>query len=196
MGNRLLCVLMMTLLFTGCGGMGGSDAEETAVRLRGEYLQSAGCSGTVQLTADYGARVYRYELEFTQDGEETVLILTQPDSVSGITARLSGESEAVLEYDGAVLETGPLNQEGLTPIGAVPAILEGLREGYLDTCELEEWETGSVLRVLIRDPEQPLGEGSELLVWLDANSGTLLRAELSQAGICVVQCEFSAWNMI
>ncbi len=195
MGKRLLCVLMMTLFLTGCGGMKGNDAQEMALRLRGNYLESVGCSGTVALTADYGERIYRYELEFTQGEEETVLTLVQPDTVAGITARLSKASGNVLEYDGVVLETGPLNEEGLTPVGAVPAILTALREGYLDSCVLEEWETGPVLRILVRDPERQYGEGLELLVWME-ESGRVLRAEFSQDGVCVIQCEFSAWNMI
>lgn len=197
MGKGLLCVLMMTLLLTGCGGMGkGNEADEAAVRLRGEYLKCVECSGTVQLTADYGQRIYRYELEFTQGEEETVLTLIQPENVAGITARLSKTSGAVLEYDDVVLETGALNEDGLTPVGAVPALLTALREGYLDTCVLEDWETGRVLRMLIRDPERQPGEGLELLVWLEESSGRLLRAEFSQDGACVIQCEFSVWNMI
>lgn len=197
MRKGLFCVLMITLLLSGCGITGkGNEADEIAVRLRGEYLNCEQCSGTVQLTADYGQRVYCYELEFTQGEKETVLTLTQPDTVSGITARLSKTSGAVLEYDGVILETGALNEEGLTPIGAVPAILNALEEGYLDTCVLEDWETGRVLRMLIRDPEQQPGEGLELLVWLEENTGKLLRAEFSQDGACVIQCEFSVWNMI
>ena len=196
MRKGLLCVLMITFLLTGCRGSEGNEAEETALRLRGRYLEMTGCSGTVQLTADYGERIYRYELEFTQREKETVMVLTSPETVGGITARLSEEQGSVLEYDGVVLETGALNEDGLTPVGALPILLTAMREGYLDTCALEEWKEGSVLRMLIRDPEKPLGTGLELLVWLEVDQGKLLRAELSQDGICVIQCEFSAWNMI
>lgn len=197
MGKGLFCVLMMTVLLTGCGGTDGrNDAEETALQLRGKYLEMTGCSGVVQLTADYGLRVYRYELDFTQGEEETVMVLTAPEEVSGITARLTAQSDTVLEYDDVVLETGALHEEGLTPIGAIPALLSALREGYLDTCSLEEWESGAVLRMLIREPENPLGTGTEILLWLEADSGKLLRAELSQDGVCAIQCEFSDWNMI
>ena len=196
MRKGLLCVLMITFLLTGCSGAGGNDAEETALRLRGKYLEMTGCSGTVQLTADYGERIYRYELEFTQGEKETVMVLTSPKTVAGITAHLSKEQGNMLEYDGVVLETGALNEDGLTPVGAIPVLLTALREGYLDICALEEWEKGRVLRMLIRDPEKQLGTGLELLMWLDAEQGNLLRAELSQDGNCVIQCEFSAWNMI
>ena len=49
--------------------------------------------------------------------------------------------------------------------------------------------------ILIRDPERQYGEGLELLVWIE-ESGRVLQAEFSQDGTCVIQCKFSAWNMI
>lgn len=192
MRKVLCCVLMMTLLLTACGAGGaGSDAEELALQVRGEYLAMTGCSGSAVITADYGQRVYRYELDFTSNEDEMVLTLTAPETVAGITARLSGEKGSLLEYDGAVLETGPLNEDGLTPVSALPALLAALREGYLDICVLEEEGAQQQLRLLIRDPEQQLGTGIETTLWFDADTRQLLRGEISQDGFCIIQCEFS-----
>lgn len=182
----------MTLLLTACGGGGGgSEAEELALQVRGEYLAMTGCSGTAVVTADYGQRVYRYELQFTADEQETVLNLTAPETVAGITARLSGEEGSLLEYDGAVLETGALNEDGLTPVSAIPALLTAVREGYLDCCTLEEGEGAAQLRLLIRDPEQQPGTGIETTLWFDGSSRRLCRGEISRDGFCIIQCEFS-----
>ncbi len=197
MRKVVCCVLMMTLLLTACGGGGtGSEAEELALRVRGEYLSMTGCSGSAVITADYGQRIYRYELQFTADEEETVLTLTAPETVAGITARLSDGKGSLLEYDGAVLETGPLNEGGLTPVSAIPAILTALREGYLDVCALEEGEEPQ-LRLLIRDPEQRpgTGTGTEMTLWFDADTRQLCRGEVSQDGFCIIQCEFSDFKV-
>ncbi len=192
MRKVLCCVLMMTLLLTACGGVGaGSEAEELALQLRGEYLSMTDCAGEAVVTADYGQRVYRYEMHFTSDEKETVLTLTAPETVEGITARLPVGKESLLEYDGAVLETGPLNENGLTPVSAIPAILTALREGYLDTCTLEEDGGGQMLRLLIRDPEQQPGTGTETTLWFEGPSWYLCRGEISQDGFCIIQCEFS-----
>ncbi len=192
MRRLVFCVLMMTLLLTACGGKtGGNEAEELALAIRTEFLAADSCSGTAAVTADYGQRVYRYELDFTANQEETVLTLTAPETVAGLTARLPAEKDSVLEYDGAVLETGPLDESGLTPVSAIPAILNTIREGYLDTCILETMGEGQALRLLSRDPEAELGTGLETTLWFDPGSHSLLRAEISQDGFCMIQCEFS-----
>ena len=195
MRKVILCVLMMTLTLTACGGAGGGrEAEELALSVRGEFLAAPSCAGTASVTADYGRRVYRYELTFTWSGEETVLALTAPDTVAGLTARLDGEENSQLEYDGTVLETGPLDDAGLTPLGAVPAVLDALRSGYLDTCTLEENETGRLLCLLSRDPEEEPGRGRETSLWIDPASRLPVRAEISQDGFRVILCEFSSFS--
>ena len=64
MRRRLLCVPMMTLvLLTACGGTAAGDpAEELALAVRGEYLAMERCAAEVEITADYGQRVYEFLL--------------------------------------------------------------------------------------------------------------------------------------
>ena len=129
--SLLICVLMMTM---------------------------TSCAAQAVVTADYGQRVYRYELSAAVNGEEALLTLTAPETVAGLTARIE-EDEGWLEYDGAILETGELAPGGLTPMGAIPALLETARSGYLD-----------------------------------AATHALVRGEISQDGVCVLQCEFSQFT--
>ena len=88
MRKRWICVLMTTLLLSGCGQAGVSEAEELALAVRGEYLAMDRCAARAAITADYGQRVYQYELAVTATGEETTLTLSAPDTVAGLTARL------------------------------------------------------------------------------------------------------------
>lgn len=192
MRKLVLCVLMMTLLLAACGGAGKDNGlEQEALTIRGEFLSMSGCSGSAAITADYGQRVYRWELSFSVTSEETVLTLTAPETAAGLTARLPAGRDGVLEYDGAILETGPLDEDGLTPVSAIPAILSDLQKGYLDSCVEEDWEGRSVLRLFIRDPELEPGRGRELSLWMDRETHAPLRAELSRDGFCFIQCEFS-----
>ena len=118
--SLLICVLMMTLSLSACGGGGGgSEAEELALTIRGEYLAMTSCAAQAVVTADYGQRVYRYELSAAVNGEEALFTLTAPETVAGLTARIE-EDEGWLEYDGAILETGELAPGGLTPWGPSP----------------------------------------------------------------------------
>ena len=75
MRRLLLCVPMMILLLSGCGPAQSSEGEELALIIRGEYLEEAPWSTAAAITADYGQRVYQYELEAAWDGAEATLCL-------------------------------------------------------------------------------------------------------------------------
>ena len=188
MGVRkvLLCVPMMTLLLAGCsmGPAAVSPAEELALTVRGEYLELSAWTARAEIRADYGQRVYTYELEAAWDGEETALTLTAPETVAGLTARLKGE-EGVLEYDGLWLETGPLDDEGLSPASALPALVEEARSGYITACSLEE----GLLRLDCGDPEGEPGTGREAVLWFDGETHDLVRGEISVDGFRAISCD-------
>lgn len=194
---KRLCAQMMILVFllSACGGReGGNEAEETLSVLRGQYLSMTACSGHAEVTADYGQRVYSYGLDFSWQREgETLLTLTAPESVAGTTAHISA-GETALEYDGVMLETGAVNAAGLSPIDAIPALLTCVQEGFAAECVLEgEEETD--LHVTCRDPETDPGAGSETELWFDAATGALLRGEISEEGVTVIQCAVSDFAM-
>lgn len=188
MRKCLICVLMTTLLLAGCGPAGVSEAEELALTIRGEYLAMESCAARAAVTADYGQRVYQYEMAVSVNGPETVLALSAPETVAGLTARLSG-TESQLEFDGLSVETGPLDGDGLTPVSAVPALLETARSGYITACALEE--EGAVVRVDCGDPSGTPGTGTETVLWFDAATHALTRGEISVDGFRVILCEFS-----
>lgn len=183
--RRRLCALMMILALSlaACGGEKGErGAEEMMLAARNKYLEMLACSGHMDVTADYGRRVYDFGVDFTwaKDGE-TVLTLTAPENIAGASAHIS-KGETALEYDGAMLETGPLNSAGLAPIDALPALLSYAREGFLAECVLEEWDGVSLLHVTCRDPEAVPGEGTEAQLWLVPETSVLYRAEVSEEG--------------
>ena len=192
MRKRLICVLMTTLLLAGCGGGGGNEAEELALTIRGEYLAMESCAVQVSVTADYGQRVYEYKMAVSVNEEETVLTLSAPETVAGLTARLSGE-ESRLEFDGLSVDTGPMDEDGLTPVSAVPALLEAARSGYITACGLEG--EGTVLRVDCGDPTGSPGAGTEYALWFDASAHPLIKGEISVDGFRVILCEFSQFTM-
>ena len=186
-----MCVLMMTLLLSACGGAGESASlQEQALAIRSRYLAAAGCTAKLDVTADYGQRVYTYTVAVTAAQEETDLTVLAPQEVAGVTARLTAGGSR-LEYDGAVVETGPLTADGLTPLSAIPALMEAARSGFIDNCTRELLGEQQTLRILCRDPALPAGQGQETTLWLDPDTGALLRGELSSDGQRVILCVFS-----
>lgn len=194
--RRCLPMILPLLLLSACAGGRVSEAEELTNRARTAYLELTACSGSAGVTADYGLRVYDYALDFSYEREgATVLTLTAPENVAGVTATIA-QGETGLEFDGVAVETGPVDPSGLSPLDAIPALLTYAREGYVAECALEGEEgREETLHLICRDPEKGPGEGLECELWLDRESLALLRGELSQGGLTVIQCQFSNWSM-
>lgn len=195
MRKALSCVLMMTLLLTACrAGSGEESAENVAARLRAEYLALSGWSAEADITAEYGEKVFDFtvDVQWQREGE-TVVTVTEPELIAGITARIA-EGETVLEYDGAGISLGLLNGDGLTPVSAVPALMDVILTGYMAE---SSWvgEEDRQLKIVCRDPNLSPQEGTEYTLYFDAADHALLRAEVSTAGTTVLTAEFSDFTM-
>lgn len=187
-------MISLVLLLAGCGGGQESGAEALALAIRGEYLALSDCALTAEITADYGRRVYDFQIAAQLTGEEFTLRILQPEPAAGITARLD-QSQGRLEYDGLILETGPLDDEGLSPMSALPALLEAARSGYLLDCALVQEDDEELLRVRCGDPEGNPGTGREIILWFRPESHALVRGEILSDGAAVIQCRCSEFIM-
>lgn len=195
MGAKKVCTRMISLLLLCllCGCTGADSDNDLTLELRSDFLSREGCSGIMELTADYGQRVYAYTVEFdgtVKDG--MTLVITAPEEVAGITANIR-EGQTYLEYDGVRLETGPVNEEGLSPLDALPTFLTAMESGYIAETGSEMMGETEVLRICCRDPETDPGQGLETVLWFDKAQKTLLRGEVRSDGFTVIQCEFSAF---
>ena len=191
MRKALSCVLMMTLLLSGCkAGTAAETPEEAALTLREEYQALSGWSATVDISVCYSEAVYDFTLDASWQREgETVLTITAPELLAGITARIA-EGETVLEYDGAGLSLGLLDGAGLTPVSAVPALMAQIEKGYMAKCA---WagENGEYLQISFRDPELEANTGTQFLLTFDRAGHALLSAEVSVAGETVLTASVS-----
>ena len=184
-------VLMMTLLLSGCrAGSVGETPEAAALALREEYQALAGWSASVDVSVCYSDTVYDFTLDakWRRNGE-TVLTVTAPELLSGITARVA-EGETMLEYYGAGLSLGLLDGDGLTPVSAITAVMAQIEKGYMAKCA---WcgEEEQYLQISFQDPELEANTGTQFLLTFDRNSRALLSAEVSVAGETVLTAQIS-----
>ena len=184
------CVLMMILLLSGCqAGSAGGTPEDAALVLRTRYQALAGWSAQADVSVCYTDTVYDFTLDavWRRDGE-TVLTVTAPELVAGITARIA-QGETVLEYDGAGLSLGLLDDSGLTPVSAVTACMEQIETGWMARCA---WagENEEYLQISFQDPELEPNAGTQFLLTFGREDFALLSAEVSAAGDRVLTARF------
>ena len=108
----------------------------------------------------------------------------QPESIAGIRARLL-PGQTKLEYQDLILDTGDLNKAGLSPMSALPVLVEALRSGHLDS----HWQEGG-------EPVVQLVLDDELSarVRFRPDSMTPTHAELICGDTVTVYCDLTDWR--
>jgi hypothetical protein len=185
MRKRLALLLMIPLLLLpGCG-----EREETMQERFGDFRQAVTLAQHISvqaaLTADYGDTVQSYTLAVDYDGQETVMQVIEPDLLAGVTARVQW-GETSLEYDNVLLAAGTLDDQGLTPVSAVPAMLQAMASGYVELVWGEDGYMAARLYV---------SDSSVCTLWLEPDTLTPVYGELASDGKRVLSCEFTDWEI-
>lgn len=157
--KRVLMMLLTVIFLSGCRS--GGDIER-AMAFRERLLSGKGCSFDVTVTADYGEKVYKFNMncKADQNGDLT-FIVTDPVSISGITGKIQQEG-GKLTFDGQVLAFETLADGYITPVSAPWVFVKALRGGYLASCG--ETETG--LQIGIDDSYR--NNALHLDIWLNS----------------------------
>ncbi|MBQ2602393.1 MAG: hypothetical protein II583_03130 [Oscillospiraceae bacterium] len=178
MKKRASLLLCLLFLLSSCSR--GPDAGELESRLRSDFASAPSIKLTASVRADYGERVYDFDLCYERtDGGATVTILS-PESVAGISARV-GEDGLTLEYEGAEVYTGALTDDGLSPAAALPLAVDAWGGGLLLSARIE-----SGLLVC----EHFISESVTLVSSFDSESLVPVSSELISGGYRTLLMEF------
>jgi hypothetical protein len=172
------------LLLVGCGEREATLNEGFAA-FRQSVTTAEHIALTAELTAEYEQTTASYTLAADYDGQETVIQVLAPEIIAGVQARAKW-GEATVAYDNVILAAGALDEEGLTPVSAIPAMLEAMASGYV---ELLWWEEDYVAARLY------VGQDSVCTLWLDGESLTPVHGEIASGGRQVISCEFTSWEI-
>ena len=180
MKKLYLLLLSLCLLMTGCGKKNvQADFEAFSQRIQNSCL-----SFTANIRAEYENKSARFTLGYEESGEGGTVTVLAPELIKGIKAHISPGSTS-LQYESIVLDTGALDNFGLSPLSSLPHLLQALREGHMDSF----WEEDEAL-VLQLQAEDEL----KCTVWFEKESMIPLRAELSSGGRVTVFVEIDHWN--
>ena len=169
-----LGALMITLLLvlSACGE--GSESAGLDARFRRYYAALSSFTARAQVTADYGERVYQYELAMSGDLTQGALEVLSPENIAGAGFSWA-EGGGSMSYEGVSLETGALSEDGLSPADAMPMILETLATGQADFHWRAETGWGGCRCSLeLANPAYP-DKFSTVLAWLAQGGGSRTR---------------------
>ena len=180
-----ICVPMMTLLLmlTACGG----GETGPAVDLRDQYHDCGGCEMEAVVRCEQEGLAWEASLRcvYSPDGPSTVEVLA-PEEIAGIKA-IVDESEWSLEYEGDVLNAGPLSREEISPAACLPRLMSALRENQ------EDWNGVPCQRVTVDQSGRQDGKIISTL-WLNLDGAAPVRGEISVDGITILTADFTAFS--
>ncbi len=173
--------LCLCLLLTACGGRAERARFQQFSR---ELADREGLSFTADVRAEYPDRSVSFTLAYRADADGETMTVLDPELIRGISARLAPGS-TTLEYEGMILDLGSLDDFGLSPVSALPALVDALKNGHLDS----QWEeNGELAFDLIRD------DALSATVWFEPESMTPRRAELRSEGRAILFCQIKDWS--
>ena len=134
--RRFAALLILPLLLAACGAS-GDEAKVTAFC---DTLQNQTVSCEAEILSRIGGESETFVLAYEESGQGSEIAVRAPEMLSGVTARVG--ADASLSFDGLVV---PVPAEGLSPLTAVPILLDALRHGHLDLV----WREGDALTAQI-----------------------------------------------
>lgn len=158
--KRTVAIFLTLFLLAGCTGK--RDELDRAMKLRASLLGCLGCSFDVTIKADYGDELYEFTMTCQAEGrEELQFTVTKPESIAGITGRISS-GEGKLTFDDAALEFPLLADDQVTPISGPWILMKTLMGGYLTSANQED----ELLHLTINDSYEE--DALQMEIWLNA----------------------------
>lgn len=181
MKKRFLpALLLFCLLLTACGGT--KALEERYQRFSADLNGRESLSFEAGLRAEYEDRTVEFRLRYALDKEGCTVTVLEPELIAGISARMTAEG-AALGFEGVSVDTGPLDGYGLTPLSALPLLVQTLKTGHLESCWEEE---DTAVLELIHD--------DRLSALVRFRGDVPVGAELVSEGVVKVVCEIENWE--
>lgn len=185
--RRLFLILWIpVLLLSGCAGK-GFDPQQLRTFYSGQWVDAA-----AQITTHDGFFA-EYELSFSEGEDGARVEVLAPDSVKGISARLSSDGLQIGFED---LQLDALSPEtfGFSPIDALPGFLHDLRERTPDNFAAEGSKDAPLLTLEYSDR---LSDGTETLkrLTLDAQTMALTGGELYLEGQLILSVQVKEFSL-
>ncbi|MDE7245694.1 MAG: hypothetical protein K2O18_17215 [Oscillospiraceae bacterium] len=190
MRKALLFAPMLMLLLTACGG-GGEKQNSLTAQLQAEYAAVASATMEADITCHYEDEVREYTLLCAYTPESSTVTVLSPANLAGISATVEG-GVLSLTYDGISMDAGNYSAGSVSPVAALPRLMEAAAKGYVSEQGEETLNERSCLRLACGLEDD---EGMLYATWFDQETLLPLRSEISADGVLVFEVAWSRFEV-
>lgn len=187
MRKAMLFALMLTLLLTACGG----EEKDPVGELQRQYAAVTAATMEADITCHYDEEDRAYTLLCAYTPESSTVTVLAPANLAGISATVENGTLS-LSYDGISMDAGNYSAAAISPVAALPKLMEAAAKGY----PTEQGEEAVGERTCLRlacDLESD--EGILYTTWFDQETLLPLRSEISADGATVFEVAWSKFEV-
>lgn len=175
MRKALLFAPMLMLLLTACSA---AEEENVVTVLQQQYAAVEYATMEAEVLCHYGDEVREYTLLCAYTPQTSTVTVLAPENLAGITAQVENGA-LTLRYDDISLDTGTYASADVSPVVALPKLMEAAAWGY--PAEQSEEMLGE--RLCIRLGCDLNGESDTVYTtWFDKETLLPLQSEISVGG--------------
>ena len=174
---------MLMLLLTACGG----EEKDLAAELQGQYASVEAATVEADITCHYDDEVRIYTLRCTYTPTSSEVMVLSPEELAGISATIEAGT-LTLSYEDISLDAGSYSAAAISPVAALPKLMEAAARGYVTEKCSEELDERPCLRLSCDLQDDA---GMVYTTWFDQESILPLHSEISIDGAVVYDV---TWN--
>ncbi len=188
MRKALIFAPMLMLLLTACGA--GEETNETA-QLQQQYAAVESATMEAEIVCHYDDEIRKYTLLCAYTPEKSTVTVLSPENLAGISAQVENGT-LTLSYDDISLDAGTYSAAAVSPVVALPKLMEAAAWGYPAEQSEEMLGERSCIRLGCDLSDEP---GTLYTTWFDAQSLLPLRSEIAVDGTLLFEITWSRFEV-
>ena len=173
-------IMCLIVLLCACADTGQERFAEFVKRT----AEAENISFTAEVRTEYDDKTAVFKLGYEQNADAASVEVIEPEMLTGIKARLKDDGLS-LEYDGAMLDIGTLDDAELSPMSALPLLARALTDAHTEMT----WVKGDNIAARLVPSDDYL-----VTVWISSELAPI-SAEISYKEKTVVFIDISDWSI-
>lgn len=179
---------MLMLLLTACGG---GEERDPVAELQQQYAAVGAATLEADVTCHYDDEVREYTLLCAYTPESSTVTVLSPANLAGISATVE-EGTLTLSYEDISLDAGSYSAAAVSPVAALPKLMEAASTGYATQQSEEELGERKCLRLSCDLSDDT---GTLYTTWFDQETLLPMRSEISVDGAVVFEVAWSRFEV-